>query len=103
MSPDDRRQKRKLLATPARRDHGARCIGKAASCPRVTRRSVGTAELTRLTRSGLSTAAYSITSSAVARRDAGTLRPSTLAVWALMTSSNLLACTTGRSAGLAPL
>ena len=30
-------------------------------------------------------------------------RPSILAVWALMTSSNLLDCTTGRSAGLAPL
>ena len=28
--------------------------------------------------------------------------PSILAVWALMTSSNLLDCTTGRSAGLHP-
>jgi hypothetical protein len=33
----------------------------------------------------------------------GTVRPSILAVSALMTSSNLLACTTGRSAGFAPL
>jgi hypothetical protein len=46
---------------------------------------------------------HSITSSARASSDGGTVRPSILAVWALMTSSNLLACTTGRSAGLAPL
>src|SRR5262245_29472204 len=39
---------------------------------------------------------YSITSSARARSDGGTVRPSVLAVWALMTSSILLAWTTGR-------
>ena len=33
----------------------------------------------------------------------GTVRPSIRAVSALMTSSNLVDCTTGRSAGLAPL
>ena len=33
----------------------------------------------------------------------GTVRPSILAVWALMTSSNLVVCMTGKSAGLAPL
>jgi hypothetical protein len=46
---------------------------------------------------------HSITSSARASSVGGTVRPSALAVWWLMTSSNLLACTTGRSAGLAPL
>jgi hypothetical protein len=46
---------------------------------------------------------YSITSSATESSDGGTVRPSILAVIALMTSSNLLDCTTGRSAGLAPL
>src|SRR4051794_4378401 len=46
---------------------------------------------------------HSITSSALASSVVGTVRPSILAVWALMTSSNLDACTTGRSAGLAPL
>jgi hypothetical protein len=46
---------------------------------------------------------YSITSSAIESSDGGTVRPSSLAVCALMTSSNLLDCTTGRSAGLAPL
>src|SRR5262249_12681444 len=48
-------------------------------------------------------AAHSITSSAMASSEGGTVRPIVLAVWALMTSSNLLACTTGRSAGFAPL
>src|SRR5262249_18028278 len=46
---------------------------------------------------------HSITSSAVAMSVGGTAMPSILAVWALMTSSNLLDCTTGRSAGFAPL
>jgi hypothetical protein len=48
-------------------------------------------------------ALHSITSSARASSVGGTVRPSILAVSALMTSSNLLACTTGKSAGLAPL
>jgi hypothetical protein len=47
--------------------------------------------------------AYSITSSAVESRVGGTVRPSILAVWVSMISSSLVACTTGRSAGLAPL
>src|SRR5262249_60699602 len=46
---------------------------------------------------------HSITSSASASTFAGTMRPSILAVEALMTSSNLLDCTTGKSAGFAPL
>src|SRR5712691_5442544 len=46
---------------------------------------------------------HSITSSARARSDCGTVRPSALAVFKLMTSSNLVGCSTGRSAGLAPL
>ena len=46
---------------------------------------------------------HSITSSAVASSLSGTVRPSILAVWVLMTSSNFDACTTGRSAGFAPL
>src|SRR5712691_6886320 len=45
---------------------------------------------------------YSITSSAVASRVGGTARPSILAVEALMTNSNLVDCTTGKSAGFAP-
>src|SRR5262245_7175842 len=46
---------------------------------------------------------HSITSSARAISDGGTVRPSTRAAWALMTSSNLVDCTTGKSAGFAPL
>src|SRR5262249_44431829 len=45
---------------------------------------------------------HSITSSARASSVGGTSRPSAFAAWRLMTSSNLLDCTTGRSAGLVP-
>jgi len=45
---------------------------------------------------------YSITSSALASSVAGTARPKIRAVWALITSSNLFDCKTGRSDGLAP-
>ena len=47
--------------------------------------------------------AHSITSSARASSVGGTSRPSALAVLRLMTSSNLVDCKTGRSAGFAPL
>src|SRR5215470_15867934 len=46
---------------------------------------------------------HSITSSATDSSDGGTVRPSIVAVWALMTNSNLADCTTGRSAGMVPL
>src|SRR5262249_41325336 len=46
---------------------------------------------------------HSIPSSARASKVGGTVGPSILAVWALMTISNLVGCWTGRSAGLAPL
>jgi len=44
-----------------------------------------------------------MTSSARARIDGGTVRPRALAVWRLTTSSNVVGCCTGRSAGLAPV
>jgi hypothetical protein len=44
-----------------------------------------------------------ITSSAVANSVSGIVRPSALAVLRLMTSSNLVGCWTGRSAGFSPL
>src|SRR5262249_46165126 len=47
--------------------------------------------------------AHSIASSASASRLAGTSRPSVLAVCRLMTNSNLVARTIGRSAGFSPL
>src|SRR5262249_8294734 len=46
---------------------------------------------------------HSITSSARASSVGGTSRPSALAVCMLMTNSNLVDCTIGRSAGFAPL
>src|SRR5262249_3909234 len=46
---------------------------------------------------------HSITSSASASSRSGTLRPSALAVFRLITSSNLVGCWTGRSDALAPL
>ena len=46
---------------------------------------------------------YSITSSAVARSCGWNSSPSALAVFRLMTNSNLADCTTGRSAGFSPL
>ena len=47
--------------------------------------------------------AYSRTSSARARTDGAMVRPRAFAVFMLMTSSNLVACSTGKSAGRAPL
>jgi hypothetical protein len=46
---------------------------------------------------------YSITSSAIESKFSGTSMPSALAVVRLMTRSNLFDCSTGSSAGLAPL
>src|SRR5262245_50753648 len=45
---------------------------------------------------------HSITSSARASSDGGTVRPSALAVVTLTTKSNLVGCSTGRSLGFAP-
>ena len=46
---------------------------------------------------------HSITSSARASSVGGTMMPSAFAVFRLITSSNLVGCSTGRSAGFAPL
>ena len=46
---------------------------------------------------------HSITSSARASRVGGTSRPSALAVLRLITSSNLVGCSIGKSAGFAPV
>src|SRR5262249_49433283 len=46
---------------------------------------------------------HSITSSARASRVGGTSMPSARAVCRLITNSNLVGCTTGKSAGFAPL
>src|SRR5512134_4140302 len=46
---------------------------------------------------------HSITLSARIRSDCGMVTPSVLAVFRLMTSSNCVGCSMGRSPGLAPL
>ena len=46
---------------------------------------------------------YSIISSARTSNEGGTVRPSAFAVFMLITSSNLVGCSTGSSAGLVPL
>jgi len=46
---------------------------------------------------------YSITLVACTRTELGILRPSALAVFMLITSSNFVGCSTGRSPGFAPL
>src|ERR1700730_13261834 len=46
---------------------------------------------------------YSITSSAMASRPGGKVRPSALTVFKLMTNSNLVGCMTGKSSGFSPL
>src|SRR4029434_5134138 len=46
---------------------------------------------------------YSMNWSARASSEGGIVRPRALAVLRLMTSSNFVGCSTGRSAGLAPL
>src|SRR5512144_892734 len=56
----------------------------------------------RLDRTSFAWRTHSITSSARASREGGTSTPSALAVIRLMTRSNLVGCSTGRSAGFAP-
>src|SRR3990167_2940196 len=51
---------------------------------------------------GESLASHRITSSARSSSSGGTVRPSALAVFTFITSSNLVGCSTGRSPGLAP-
>jgi hypothetical protein len=45
---------------------------------------------------------YSITSLARRSNEVGTVRPSALAIFMLITNSNLVGCSTGRSDGLVP-
>src|SRR5215510_12578325 len=57
----------------------------------------------RLDRASFAWRTHSITSSARASNLSGILRPSALAVFALITSSNFVGCSTGKSPALAPL
>src|SRR5262245_38341515 len=57
----------------------------------------------RLDRASFAWRTHSITSSARASSLSGIWRPSALAVLRLITNSNLVGCSTGNSAGFAPL
>src|SRR5262245_53013121 len=60
-------------------------------------------DLHRLDRTSFAWRTHSITSSARARSDGGTVRPSALAATTLMTSSYLVGISTGKSPGFMPL
>jgi len=80
-----------------------RC-GVSDQCPLYPRKRTCAVQLRMSTLGHKRTcASYSITSSARESTSAGMVNPSARAVLRLMTSSNLVNCRTGRSAGLAPL
>jgi hypothetical protein len=70
----------------------------SAQLRRDSPRTVDVQELTALVTHG-----YWITWSARSRSDCGIVSPSAFAVLRLITSSKLVGCSTGRSAGFAPL
>ena len=78
---------------------GAQRTLEAVGCRRLFGKALASCEPA----SGLPHNAYWITSSAKRSTDGGTVILSALAVLRLMTSSNVVSCSTGRSAGLAPL
>jgi len=57
----------------------------------------------RRVRSEATDLSYSMISSARSSTDGGVVRPSAFAVFMFMISSNFVGCSTGRSAGFAPL
>jgi hypothetical protein len=59
-------------------------------------------KLTRRANNGSVARPHSITSSAVESSLSGTVRPNAFAILRLITNSNVVGCSTGKSAGLAP-
>jgi hypothetical protein len=74
-------------------------------CTPISRRFLSPSACLKCATCGLlrRTRAYSITSSASICIETGTSIPSALAVFKLMTSSNFVGCSTGRSAGFLPI
>src|SRR2546427_13287828 len=72
-------------------------------CPRHQRPRGRRAAEQRDERTPLHVCAHSITSSAIASSPGGNVRSIVLAVLRLITNSNLIGCTTGRSLGFSPL
>src|SRR5206468_10831408 len=83
----------------ARHSPGGRLAGALLRAHRKRPRDRRTAD----TQNEIPARDHSIISSARRRIDCGTVMPSAFAVLRLITSSNLVGCCTGRSAGLAPV
>jgi hypothetical protein len=84
---------------------------RAAACKPIelthdpTRREYSESSHRRITKAAeeLGTLDYWITSSARSTNECGMVMPSAFAVFRLMTNSNLVGCSMGNSAGIAPL
>ena len=102
-------QRAALGATGRRQTNGCawNAVSAFANCGRAVAHVRGSyvpiAAVSRCSRMRVEGRHYSITSSARASSFAGISRPSALAVVRLMTRSNLVGCSTGRSAGFSPL
>src|SRR5207247_25177 len=86
---------------PTRQNHVVRPTPASAAAPSNARRRLLEAEVR--VRDAAALAHFSTTWSARATSDGGIVRPRALAVLRLTTRSNLVGCSTGKSAGLAPL
>src|SRR5262249_44208787 len=93
----DRRERRSAFR------RAAEVIGRAVRAQSDARDPYLSSTVHLLDRGHVEPAAYSITWSAVTCSAGGTVKPSALAVLWLMTSSNFVGCSTGRSEGLSPL
>src|SRR5262249_40692036 len=96
-------------------DHGLRALGVEVIGSQAAAADCGSASATRLTRCSRAPVGrcaaderdelapfHSITSSASASNLSGICTPRAFAVFKLITNSNLVDCSTGRSAGFAP-
>jgi hypothetical protein len=82
------------------------CFGAPSHClPQGLGQSIVAGQISTLEAAGAmnSRRFHSITSSAVASSDGGMVRPRSFAVLRLITSSNLVGCSMGKSPGFAPL
>src|SRR5262249_11894084 len=101
--PEVRRLYRSLYDRAARADEPRIHRSRGARVSLGRRELIsGAADLRREAASHAHVAAHSITSSASASTPRGIVRPSALAVFRLITSSNLVGACTGRSAGFSP-
>ncbi len=109
MLPTAQAARAPVLATDARGDddkvpgHCQGGIKGAGARVKGRRRTLVSPQISLTEICGRSLKAHRITSSARISTDWGIVRPRALAVFRLMTNSNLVGCSTGRSAGLAPL